>query len=92
MLMRNGTLMYEGGGNMSNENVLGFLKIKPECPCREQFADQYSHCVEHSIILVEPMEVKQSYLHDNCKLYTGSTFLLEFLSTDRLKLINHTIL
>ena len=83
----NVSIMYESSGNMSYGNVLGFLKIKPECQCREQLVDQYCCCVEHFIVLVEPMEVKQGYLYNNRKLSIGSTFLIEVLPTDRITAI-----
>ena len=51
------------------------------------FTDQYCNCLEHSIILVEQMEVKQGYLYCNRKLNIGSTFPLEVLPTDRIKAI-----
>ena len=87
----NFSIMYQDNG-IAYGTVLGLLTIKPECQCCET-TEQYCHCRELSIVLVQPMTVNSSRLCEDVEVGVASHFLLQVLDMDRVKAImQHQIL
>ena len=73
----NCTIMYKGErGSMAYGSVIGLLEVKPHCGCNNSNI-QYCNCQQHSVVLVQPMDINNSSLYKDPDYGFRSSFLLE---------------